>query len=89
MDPSQPAGDSCCPSCGGLLWWLRDRLSVSSLDFDSTLADIDAESLDMVELVMELEEEFDVNVSEKDAAEILTVRDVIRLIRRFRTDDAT
>lgn len=42
--------------------------------------DLDADSLDVVELVMELEDEFDMEVSDEDAEKIQTVGDVVDYI---------
>jgi acyl carrier protein len=70
-----------------LLWWFRDRLADEtsanhnvSLD-TSFVNDIGLDSLDQVELVMELEEEFDVEIPDEVAERMLTVADVIRYIR--------
>ncbi|MBM7644325.1 acyl carrier protein [Scopulibacillus daqui] len=43
--------------------------------------DLDADSLDVVELVMELEDEFDIEISDEDAEKIVTVGDVIDYIK--------
>ncbi|HEX7063625.1 MAG TPA: acyl carrier protein [Bacillales bacterium] len=42
--------------------------------------DLEADSLDVVELVMELEDEFDMEISDEDAEKIATVGDVIDYI---------
>lgn len=42
--------------------------------------DLEADSLDVVELVMELEDEFDMEISDEDAEKIVTVGDVIDYI---------
>ncbi|WP_026689934.1 acyl carrier protein [Alteribacter aurantiacus] len=42
--------------------------------------DLGADSLDVVELVMELEDEFDLEISDEDAEKITTVGDVITYI---------
>jgi len=42
--------------------------------------DLGADSLDTVELVMALEEEFDVEISDEDAEKIQTVKDAIEYI---------
>lgn len=42
--------------------------------------DLEADSLDVVELVMELEDEFDLEISDDDAEKIATVGDVINYI---------
>ncbi len=40
------------------------------------------DSLDQVELIMELEEEFDINILDEDASRIQTVAEVIRYVER-------
>ena len=42
--------------------------------------DLGADSLDVVELVMGLEEEFDLEIPDEDAEKILTVRDALDYI---------
>lgn len=42
--------------------------------------DLGADSLDVVELVMELEDEFDLEISDEDAEKISTVQDVVDYI---------
>lgn len=42
--------------------------------------DLGADSLDVVELVMELEDEFDMEISDEDAEKIATVGDAISYI---------
>ena len=42
--------------------------------------DLDADSLDMVELVMGLEQEFAVNITDEEAEKFITVADVLRCI---------
>lgn len=43
----------------------------------SFMDDLGGDSLDTVELVMALEEEFDIEISDEDAEKILTVQDAI------------
>jgi acyl carrier protein len=43
----------------------------------------DFDSLDVVELVMALEEELGVKISDKEADEVKTMQDLVRLIRRY------
>lgn len=93
VEPSYPGGDSCCPSCGQLLWWFRDRLSREAgvvserITLSSSFAeDIGADSLEIVELVMELEEEFEVTIPDDEAERIKTVADAIRYIQRHRRE---
>jgi acyl carrier protein len=42
--------------------------------------DLDADSLDLYELVMELEDRYDIRVSEEEAARIETVGDAVDLV---------
>ena len=46
----------------------------------SFLDDLGADSLDTVELVMELEEEFDISIPDEDAEKIATVGEAIKYI---------
>jgi acyl carrier protein len=48
----------------------------------SFIEDIGADSLDIVELVMELEEEFDVQIPDTDAEKIKTVGEAIDYIEK-------
>ncbi len=42
--------------------------------------DLEADSLDLVELIMAMEEEFSLEISDEDAEKILTVQDVVTYI---------
>ncbi len=42
--------------------------------------DLGADSLDVVELIMEFEKEFDIEISDDDAEKIMTVHDAIKYI---------
>lgn len=47
----------------------------------SFVDDLGADSLDIVELIMALEEEFDLEIPDEDAERITTVRDAVEYIR--------
>ena len=47
----------------------------------SFIDDLGADSLDIVELIMVLEEEFDMEIPDADAEKIVTVGDVVEYIR--------
>ena len=47
---------------------------------ETTFEDIDADSLDVVELVMALEEEFDLEIADEAVENIKTVADVVSYI---------
>lgn len=46
----------------------------------SFVDDLGADSLDLVELIMSMEEEFDVEISDEDAEKIATVKDAIAYV---------
>jgi len=56
------------------------EVAVEKLSMETTFEDIDADSLDIVELVMALEEEFDLEISDQEIENIKTVGDVIKYI---------
>ncbi|MEK4565362.1 acyl carrier protein [Alkalihalobacillus sp. FSL R5-0424] len=64
------------------------KIVVDRLDIDEAQVkpeasfkdDLGADSLDVVELVMELEDEFDIEISDEEAEKIATVGDVISYI---------
>jgi len=43
----------------------------------SFVDDLGADSLDLVELIMSMEEEFDIDISDEDAEKLITVKDAI------------
>lgn len=59
---------------------IAEQLSVSEEEVTpeaSFIEDLNADSLDLVELIMSLEEEFNVKISDEDAEKIRTVQDAI------------
>jgi acyl carrier protein len=61
-----------------------DRLGVDEEEVKTEASfkeDLGADSLDVVELVMELEDEFDLEISDEDAEKIATVGDVVDYIK--------
>ena len=101
LDFSDPAGDATCPSCGCLIWQAVVRLEQIREIIQGTtgkppedvtadtsfIDDLGMDSLDTVELIMELEEEFDVKIPPEEAEQIRTVADAIRYILRLRRDN--
>ena len=62
-----------------------EQLEVSEEDVvpeASFVDDLGADSLDQVELIMAMEEEFDVSISDEDAEKIITVRNAIEYIEQ-------
>ncbi|WLR43563.1 acyl carrier protein [Bacillus carboniphilus] len=61
-----------------------DRLGVDESEVTPEASfkdDLGADSLDVVELVMELEDEFDMQISDEDAEKISTVGDAVKYIQ--------
>jgi len=48
----------------------------------SFIEDLGADSLDLVELIMSMEDEFGLEISDEDAENIITVQDAINFIQR-------
>lgn len=64
---------------------LCDQLDVNEEDvtMDSVIAeDLGADSLDVVDLIMSLEDEFDMEVPDEQVETIKTVGDIVRLIEQ-------
>lgn len=62
---------------------LMDQLEVSEDEVTpsaSIVDDLGADSLDVVEIVMGLEEEFDIEVSDQDAEKLPTVQDIVNYV---------
>ncbi len=54
----------------------------------SFVDDLGADSLDQVELIMAMEEEFGISISDEEAEKILTVRDAIEYIQKGKGEAA-
>ena len=82
--PLALAGDGAlCPNCGHLLHWLRSRFG-GHVGLGSPFPpDIGLDSLDAVELVMEMESELGVKIPDDDLRRVRTVEDVLRLLTRL------
>jgi acyl carrier protein len=62
---------------------IAEKLSVDLeevLEEASFVDDLGADSLDLVELIMSMEEEFDIDISDEDAEKLVTVKDAIDYI---------
>ena len=53
---------------------------MDKIDLKTSFEDIDADSLDVVELVMALEEEFNLEIADEEVEKIKTVGDVVNYI---------
>ena len=57
------------------------NISQDKITMDANIVnDLGADSLDVVEMLMSLEEEFNITVPEEDAVNIKTVGDIVKLI---------
>ncbi|MFI6763833.1 acyl carrier protein [Micromonospora sp. NPDC050417] len=63
----------------------RRRLQVPELDPDTPLADYGLDSVRSIELIVEMESVFDVEISDEQAASIQTLRDVAAQVAASRT----
>jgi acyl carrier protein len=64
---------------------LADQLEVeeSSVSIDSNLVeDLGADSLDIVELIMDLEQEFEISIPDEDLPKVVVVKDVVDYIEK-------
>lgn len=62
---------------------VAERMGVKQEDISdqtSFITDLGADSLDQVELIMELEDQFDLNIPDEDAEKIETIGDAIKYI---------
>ena len=65
---------------------LGDRVEIDSIEWDSKFIDLDADSLDMVELVMFLEECFGIEIPDEEAGNIVTVGDACATIKKCKAN---
>lgn len=64
---------------------IEDKLGASESDIKpeaNLVTDLGADSLDTVELIMEVERQFGIVVSDEDAAKIKTVGDIINFLEK-------
>jgi acyl carrier protein len=62
---------------------IADRLEIAITDISleaQFISDLGADSLDIVELLMSLEDEFDLEISDEEAERIKTVKDAVNYI---------
>lgn len=62
---------------------VAEQLGVDAADItpETSFDDLNADSLDVVELIMALEEEFDIEIPDEDAEKIKTVGDAVDYIK--------
>ena len=87
--------DRCCGECHGVLQWFQNRLDLvgyqpsQRVSLESSFAgDLAIDSLDLVEIICDLEHDFDVAVTGNDAINIGTVGDAVACVRRVNNVEA-
>ena len=62
---------------------VTEQLGVDAdeVSLETSFDDLNADSLDVVELIMALEEEFDIEIPDEDAEKIKTVGDAVNYIK--------
>ena len=61
------------------------NVDVATINAQATLQDLGADSLDMVDIVMKVEEEFGIEINDEDAEKLHTVQDFINYVHDLRT----
>lgn len=66
---------------------IADKLSIDkkSISAQSTLQTLGADSLDMVQIIMHLEELFGIEINDEDAEKLASVDDVVSYVHNLRT----
>lgn len=66
---------------------VAEKLSLdkSGIKIDATLQDLGADSLDLVEIIMKLEEQFGIEIDDAKAEQLKNVKDVIEYVHGIRT----
>lgn len=68
-----------------------DQLSVEDSEVKPTAKfsdDLGADSLDLVEMVLAIEEQFDVKIAEEEAEKLLTVQDAVDCLEKLGAKEA-
>lgn len=62
---------------------VADQLGISEeeITIDTSFEDLNADSLDIVELIMSLEEEFGIEIPDEDAEKLTTVKAAVEYIK--------
>lgn len=69
---------------------IMEQLGVSAEEVKpeaSFIEDLGADSLDLTELIMAMEEAFDIEIADEDAQQILKVKDAIAYIKNMQNTD--
>lgn len=61
------------------------HVDAATINPQATLQDLGADSLDMVDIVMKVEEQFGIEINDEDAEKLHTVQDFINYVHDLRT----
>ena len=61
------------------------HIDAATINAQSTLQDLGADSLDMVDIVMKVEEEFGIEINDEDAEKLTNVAEVVDYVQKLRT----
>lgn len=61
---------------------MSNKMDVSQLTEDSVLSTLGINSLDLVEITLEIEDKFHIDFTSSEITNLVTVKDVIKLIER-------
>ncbi len=66
---------------------IAEKLNIdqSTVKVEAMLQDLGADSLDMVEIIMKLEEQFSVEINDEEAEKLTNVQEVINYVHGLRT----
>ena len=66
---------------------IAEKLNIdqSTVKTEEMLQDLGADSLDMVEIIMKLEEQFSVEINDEEAEKLTNVQEVINYVHGLRT----
>jgi len=60
------------------------HIDAATISPQSTLQDLGADSLDMVDIIMKIEEDFSIEINDEDAEKLCNVQDVIDYVHKLR-----
>lgn len=60
------------------------NIDKSAISSESSLEELGADSLDMLEIIVQLEETFSIEISDKQAEEVVTINDAVKKIEELK-----
>jgi len=62
------------------------KIEPKTIQSESTFEDLNVDSLDMVEIIMKMEEEFDIEISDEQAEKIKSIRDAVEKVQELKKE---